>query len=199
MYSELAGRKESPGGITEIFSFDKENELLKGRSEKVANLTDAILDAAILGGITIIYDFIIRGILNVDSTFWSIAAVTIYFSYCMIKMLANGMIYWTYALVPYYPYVVREAATLKVIGCTASDMRYLLNSRKVEEEPEKIPKELLRGEYVNGFYILEYHNCRYWKESRRFYYFRADALKKKNIKLKLPKIYCNHDRLKWGL
>lgn len=199
MYSELADRNESADGRTEIFSFDKENELLKGRSEKVANLTDAVLDATILGVITGIYDFITRGILRVDSTFWTMAAFAIYFSYCMIKMLANGMIYWTYALVPYYPYVVREDATLKVIGCMASDMNYLLNSRKVEEEPEKIPKELLRGEHVSGFFILEYHNCRYWKENRRFYYFRADALKKKNIKLKLPKIYGNHDRLKWGL
>lgn len=196
MYNELAGMNGPAGGGPEIFSFDKENELLKGRSEKVANLVDAVWDATILGVITVIYEFITRAIIGVSSTFFSTTAVIIYFSYCMIKELKNGMIYWKYALIPYYPYIVKEGDTLKVIVCTASDMDYLLKSRKVEEEPEKIPKELLRGEYVNGFTILEYHNCRYMKESRRFYYFKGDARKKKNVKLKLPKIYCNHDRLK---
>lgn len=196
MDNELAGMSGSAGDRPEIFSFDKENELLKGRSEKAANLVDAVWDALILGIIMAIYDFITRGVIGVSSTFFSTTAMIIYFWYCMIKQLANGIIYWKYALIPYYPYIVKEGDTLKVIICTASDMDYLLKSRKLEEEPEKIPKELLRGEYVNGFSILEYHNCRYMKESRRFYYFKGDARKKKNVKLKLPKIYCNHDRLK---
>lgn len=196
MYEELPCMEAAAGSGPEVFILDKKNELFRVREEKISRLPDAVWDATVLGGITLIYEVIIGAFIGVHSSFWTLAPIMIYFSYCLIKVLGSGAAYWKHALIPYYPYLVREGTTLKVIACMASDMRYLLNSRKVEEDPELIPKELLRGEQVNGFYILEYHNCSYLKESSRFYFFRADTKKRKNKILKLPKIYHNHDRLK---
>lgn len=196
MYEGFCDLRETTEQSPEIFRFDKENKLLKGRLEKICRLFDAVWDSALLGGITLVYIVIIAVFLQVHSSFFTLTPVYIYCSYCLIKILRAGAIYWKHALIPYYPFIIREADRLKVIVCGSSDMEYLLSGRQAEEEAAAIPNELLHGKPVNGFYILEYHRCRYIKESSRFYYFRADAKKRKNVTLKLPKIYHDHDRLK---
>lgn len=199
MYMELIGMDGPLGSQPEIFTFDRENELFRGRRETLENLVDAVLDSVLLGGITLIYEVITGALIGVHSTFWMIAPVMVYFTYCLLQLLENGIVYWKQALVPAYPFVAREAADLKIIACGASNMELLLKNPETEEEYGEIVSELLRGKPAYGFYILEYHNCRYIKENKRFYYFRADTQKRKNLMLKLPKIYHNQDRLKEDL
>lgn len=199
MYMELIGMDGPLGSCPEIFSFDKEHPLFKGRRDSIGQLIGAVVDSALLGGITLIYQIIAGAFIGVHSTFWVIAPVMVYFSYCLLKLLKNGAVYWKQALIPAYPFVAKEGTALKVIACEASNMEFLLKNPQTEEEYTEIIKDVLQGKPTYGFYILEYHNCSYIKESKRFYYFRADTRKKKNLMIKLPKIYHNQEKLKENL
>lgn len=100
MYMELIGMDGPLGSCPEIFSFDKEHPLFKGRRDSIGQLIGAVVDSALLGGITLIYQIIAGAFIGVHSTFWVIAPVMVYFSYCLLKLLKNGAVYWKQALIP---------------------------------------------------------------------------------------------------